>query len=72
MRGETKERWQNLCEQAAIEQDPERLMDLIDELCAMLEDKEKRLRQREAEGQARDRFPGTWRSTRQGTGRSLG
>ena len=31
MQGETKERWDKLCEQAAIEQDPERLMALIEE-----------------------------------------
>ena len=43
MQGETKERWQNLCEQAAVEQDPERLMELTKEINALLEDKEQRL-----------------------------
>lgn len=50
MQGEIKERWYTLCEQAAIEQDPERLMALIREINQLLEDKEKRLQQRKAEG----------------------
>jgi len=29
MQGDTAERWRKLCEQAAIEQDPEKLMELI-------------------------------------------
>ena len=49
MQGETKERWQLLCEAAATEQDPERLMALLRDICEMLEDKEKRLQQRKAE-----------------------
>jgi len=34
MKGQTSERWLILCEQAAVEQDPQRLMELreIDEL----------------------------------------
>ena len=43
MRGETKERWQKLCEQAANEQDPEQLLILIQEINQLLEEKEKRL-----------------------------
>jgi len=50
MQGETKERWQMLCDQAATEQDPDRLIALIREICQMLEDKEKRLHQRRARG----------------------
>jgi hypothetical protein len=50
MQGETGERWRKLCEQAAIEQDPERLMLLIREINQLLEDKDKRLQQRKAEG----------------------
>jgi hypothetical protein len=45
MQGEAKERWQKLCEEAAIEHDSERLMVLIREICQMLEAKEKRLQQ---------------------------
>ena len=43
MQGETRERWQKLCEQAAIEQDPEQLLILIQEINQLLEEKEKRL-----------------------------
>jgi len=43
MRGETKERWETLCEQAAVEQNPERLVELTAEITRLLEEKEKRL-----------------------------
>lgn len=50
MRGQTKERWQSLCEQAATEQDSQALMKLIEEINLLLEEKEKRLQQpREAD-----------------------
>ena len=39
-----KERWMQLCEQAAVEQDPERLLQLCLELDALLAEKETRLR----------------------------
>jgi hypothetical protein len=45
MQGETKERWQQLCEQATIEQDPKKLMILIVEINRLLEEKDERLRQ---------------------------
>jgi len=32
MQGEKGERWRKLCEQAAIEQDPQKLMELADEI----------------------------------------
>ena len=38
-----KEKWQRLCEQIAMEQDPTRFMALVDELNKMLEAKEQRL-----------------------------
>lgn len=44
MQGETKERWQRLCEQASLEQDPERLIVLVREIEKLLADKEQRLR----------------------------
>jgi hypothetical protein len=44
MKGETGERWRVLCEEAAEEQDPERLMELIEEINRLLQEKEKRLR----------------------------
>ena len=43
MEGEIKERWQELCEQAVVEQDPDKLMELTKEINALLEDKEQRL-----------------------------
>ena len=43
MQGENRERWQTLCEEAAIEQDPERLLALIQEINRLLENKEQRL-----------------------------
>lgn len=52
MQGETKERWQRLCEQASSEQDPDRLMVLIREIDKLLADKEQRLQQQRAAGRA--------------------
>jgi hypothetical protein len=43
MQGETRERWVELCEQAAVEQDHDRLMELIREISAVLDEKEARL-----------------------------
>jgi len=45
MQGETGERWRKLCEQAAVEQDANRLMELIKEINQLLESKEERLRE---------------------------
>ena len=41
---ENREKWMELCEQAAAEQDPEKLMELIWQINRMLEAKERRLR----------------------------
>jgi hypothetical protein len=43
MQGETKERWKLLCEQAAVEQDPVKLMALIKEIDELLSKKKDRL-----------------------------
>jgi len=43
MEGETGERWRKLCEQAAVEQDANKLMKLIEEINRLLESKEQRL-----------------------------
>jgi hypothetical protein len=48
MKGEKKERWQELCEQAATEQDPDKLSDLIEEIDKMLQEKQERLRRESA------------------------
>jgi hypothetical protein len=43
MQGEKKERWQELCAQAAIEQDPVKMIRLVKEINDLLTDKEERL-----------------------------
>ena len=43
MKGETKERWMELCALAAVEQDPLKLMELVEEINDLLEEKERRL-----------------------------
>ena len=49
MRGEALEQWRRLCELAAIEQDPERLLTLVKEINRLLDEKEKRLREKSKE-----------------------
>jgi len=44
MKGETGERWKELCAEAAIEQDPQRLLELVKEINRLLEEKEARLK----------------------------
>jgi hypothetical protein len=41
---ENREKWMKLCEQAANEQDPEKLMELVTEINRLLEEKEQRLK----------------------------
>jgi len=41
---ENRERWMKLCEQAANEQDPGKLMELVTEINRLLEEKEQRLK----------------------------
>jgi hypothetical protein len=43
MIGENKERWRELCERAAIEQDPKKLVELTTEIYRLLEEKRRRL-----------------------------
>jgi hypothetical protein len=43
MEGPNKERWIQLSEQAAVEQDPRKLLEVVNELNALLEEKELRL-----------------------------
>lgn len=49
MKGQTKEHWMELCEQAATEQDPERLLQLINEINRMLDQKQERLKRGSAQ-----------------------
>lgn len=52
MQGENGERWRKLCEQAAVEQDPRKLMELVSQITQMLDEKEQRLlRQQQTEDQ---------------------
>ncbi len=44
MKGANREKWQELCEKAATEQDPETLQKLIDDINRMLWEKEQRLK----------------------------
>jgi hypothetical protein len=44
LQGKNKELWMELCEKAANEQDPEKLMLLVKQINNLLEAKEKRLR----------------------------
>lgn len=46
-----EERWMDLCAQAAVEQDPEKLMQLIEEITRLLEEREERVRRRHANKQ---------------------
>jgi hypothetical protein len=40
----SKELWMKLCEKAAVEQDPEKLVALAQEICRLLDEREKRLK----------------------------
>jgi hypothetical protein len=44
MIGKTKERWRELCEQAVVEQDPDRFLATIQELIQVLDENQKRRR----------------------------
>jgi hypothetical protein len=43
MQGKAKEAWLQLCEQVAVEQDTDRMIELVRELNRILEEKEQRL-----------------------------
>ena len=47
MQGETGERWRKLCEQAAVEQDANKLMELVEEINRLLDEKAERLQHTE-------------------------
>jgi len=48
--GETKERWIQVAELAAVEQDPEKLVALAQEITRLLEEKEERIKQKRSGG----------------------
>ncbi len=43
MQGEKRDRWMELCAQAANEQDPNKLLELVKQINDLLEEKERRL-----------------------------
>jgi hypothetical protein len=47
MIGQNKERWRELCEQVAVEQDPKKLVELTTEIYRLLEEKRRRLQRRD-------------------------
>ena len=57
MKGPLKERWMNLCEQAAVEQDTQKLMVLIQEINRLLEEKEQRLHPQQESGSENGTVP---------------
>ena len=52
MQGKVKEDWLQLCEQVAIEQDTDRMIELVRELNRMLEEKEQRLDRKQSKNGA--------------------
>jgi hypothetical protein len=46
MIGQNKERWRDLCEQVAVEQDPKKLVELTTEIYRLLEEKRRRLQRK--------------------------
>jgi hypothetical protein len=43
MQGAKRDRWLELCERAAVEQDPKKLLELVKEINDLLKEKEQRL-----------------------------
>ena len=53
MQGATGERWRELCAKAAVEQDPDELLELTRQISRLLEEKQERLlQQRKGDGQS--------------------
>jgi hypothetical protein len=52
MQGKVKEQWIQLCEQASVEQDPQKLITLVNEINRMLEEKEERLKRQRSKSPA--------------------
>ncbi len=51
MIGEKKERWTELCYLATVEQDTEKLLEIVREINRLLDEKEQRLRAKRSRGQ---------------------
>jgi hypothetical protein len=46
MIGQNKQRWREVCEQAAIEEDPKKLTDLVTEIDRLLDEERRRLQRK--------------------------
>ena len=46
MIGQNEERWREVCEQVAVEQDPKKLVELTTEIYRLLEEKRRRLQRK--------------------------
>jgi hypothetical protein len=46
MIGKNEERWREVCEQVAVEQDPKKLVELTTEIYRLLEEKRRRLQRK--------------------------
>jgi hypothetical protein len=57
VQNENKERWEILCEQAAAERDPQKLLRLVRELNDALREREQRLHQPQKPSQASKELP---------------
>jgi hypothetical protein len=47
MKGQTRELWMTLCEQATEEQDPKRLLELVKQINELLEQREQGLKEKQ-------------------------
>jgi len=54
MQGEAGERWRELCQQAVVEQDSQKLLELIREINQILEAKDRRLQRQHLAGKANE------------------
>ena len=52
MQGENEERWMQLCRDAISERDPDKLMQIMEQINRMLENKEQRLKEQRINGQS--------------------
>jgi hypothetical protein len=65
MSEQKKERWRELCEQAAVEQDPEKLHELVKEIVRVLEAEVQGFQQRRSSSDSTTQTADQLESTRQ-------
>jgi hypothetical protein len=59
------EKWRRLCEMIAVEADPHRLSDLVNQLVKELDARRETIRQEETQGFSRSTVSGGWTSERE-------